>query len=242
MAADNKQRTDLTDPEFIARFARHLAHELNNPIGAISSAVYLIEDFVSTAESTGAVKRVETNLIDPFVKSIHEESDRLRDIVQEFVRYCATTNILSMPMDLSEFLSARAQEMSREGIPVTFGGDATPMPILADAGQIGMALRFLAMDAIRAGGNSVQIQLNRVDGMCAIELQDDRSRAPSSEDAEHAFDVRFERRDGGGLGLKLPFARKIIELHGGSITMKTIDDQTCVTILLPIRTEAETAR
>jgi signal transduction histidine kinase len=237
MPRDNELTAD-----FLARFARHLAHELNNPIGAISSAVYLIEDFVATAETSGGTKRVETELIAPFVGSIHEESDRLRDIVQEFVRFCATTSVLAMPMELSEFIAARVEELRRDGMRVEFERGELRIPIQADAGQLGMSLRFLIGDALRVGATCVRAFLRVQDDQCMIELHDDRPSMPGEEQALTAFDIRFERRDGSGLGLKLPLARKIIELHGGEIAMKTIEGQTVVTILLPIRSESESAR
>ncbi|MDP4199868.1 MAG: HAMP domain-containing sensor histidine kinase [Bacteroidota bacterium] len=221
--------------EFLARFGRHFAHELNNPIGAISSAVFLIEDFMST----GTDGSVQIEQIQPFVESIREECDQLRELVQEFVKFVSTDRVLALPLDLVEFLGARAAEMAREGLPVTFEESRTPemrqtANILGDAGSLGTVLRLLTDNAVDRGAKYVRIgQPQTDDRQCLIHIRDNRQPQLSPEVAQQLFEVNFDRRNS-GLGLKLPFIRKVIELHNGSIEAKSENGELDICIRLPI--------
>jgi signal transduction histidine kinase len=139
-----------------------------------------------------------------------------------------------MPLDLAEFLAARTADMQREGLPVRYESTTQSVRMMADAGQLGTALRLLVSEAAAQGAKKILIaSLALSDGKCQFHILDDRLQIPSTEHAASAFELNFEWHDG-GLGLKLPLAKKIVELHGGQVAMQTNAGQVDVTISLPV--------
>ena len=214
------------NPEFVTKFSRHFAHELNNPISAISSSVYLIEDFIGSAKD--GVLSIEE--VQPFIESIHEESDALKSLVQEFSKFFSTNSILPSPLDLTEFLSHRVDDMKRDGLPVSMDQSNEHKTIQGDAGALQLVLRTLVADAVEAGATSVQLSTN-ADG---ILIRDNRSGS-TDESFFNKWSERFTSFGARpGLGLKLPLAAKIIALHNGSLDIRGAESGGVeVRILLP---------
>jgi signal transduction histidine kinase len=212
-------------PEFLPRIGRHLAHELNNPISAISSAAFLIQDFIDTAEGG----QLDTEMVKPFIESIREECNKMKGIVEEFAKYVTTENILAMSLDLNEFLRNRAGEIGREGLPINFKESAEPVTIFADAGQLQFVLKSLAVYAQQSGATEVSFEVEKGKD-CVIRVKDNRPVNMTEEEIGDVFNPLPTKRTP-GLGLKLPLVKKVIDLHHGSIEM-TSENGKGVTICL----------
>ena len=225
---------DFSKPElqadFLPRLGRHLAHELNNPISAISSAAFLIQDFIETTEGG----KVDVEMIKPFVESISEECEKLKSVVEEFSKYVATESILAMPIEVNEFVRMRVVEMVRDGQLVTFHGSEGPTTIIGDAGALQFVLRALVSYSLVSGATLVTISvsngspskgagsLSKAAGeQCVITIRDDRGQPPADDEIADVFDPLPKRRTT-GLGLKLPLVKKLIELHHGSIELRAL--------------------
>ncbi len=213
----NEQQGFETDPDFLPKFSRHLAHQLNNPIGAISSCAYLLEDFI--ASSTTGTLSVED--VRPFITSIREECESMKLLVQEFSKFFATTGILTSPIELNEFLAHRVDEMQRGGLPVTMVETERRRTIEGDAGAVQSVIRILVEDAIREGATTVAIELGSEEWP-EITIRDNRVK-DVSPDAWTTQVEGFAPRHGGGVGLKLPLVGKLVRLHRGSIEASSAD-------------------
>ena len=227
-----KAMSDLSKPEskvdFLPRLGRHLAHELNNPISAISSAAFLIQDFIETAEGG----KVDIENVGPFVESISEECNKLKIIVEEFSKYVTTTSILAMPLEVNEFVRMRVAEMVRDGEVVTFQGSETPIKIIGDAGALQFVLRALTGYSFQCGATAITISVSNRD-QCIIAVADNRSPSPTEEEISDVFNPLPVRRTT-GLGLKLPLAKKLIDLHQGSIELTAPKEGgSMICIMLP---------
>ena len=224
----NPANENVIDPSFqmLSRLGRRLAHELNNPISAISSSVYLIQDILSTGTANGLE-------IEPFLTSIQEECESLKLTIQEFSKFASTTSILPSHIDLSEFVRKRAEEMAREGLPVRANVPNQQSFADADAGALSFVFRSIADTAQNAGATEIIFSLdNTMDN--TIHIADNRNRSTTSEELSSSFssDVTLERRQ--GLGLKLPLAKRIVEMHHGTIEFPASDDgRTHIEIRIP---------
>jgi two-component system, OmpR family, osmolarity sensor histidine kinase EnvZ len=218
---------------FLSKIGRHLAHELNNSISAISSSAYLVKDIMNSADGSNSGAGIQ-----PFIEGIEEECDNLKSVVEEFSKYVSTVSVLKMPMDIVEFLQARADEMTREGLPVKAVITAKEIFIEADPGALSIVLRNIADFAISEGATSVSISIED-GGDCSIAIRDNRPISRSLPELKEAFSpIPTGQRIVRGLGLKLPLAERIVKLHGGSIEFpETTDGQTEIRIILPQKGE-----
>ena len=217
----------------LSKIGRHLAHELNNPISAITSSAYLIQDMIGSADGT-----ISTEEIRPFVESIQEECATLKATVEEFSKYATTEKILPSRIDLTEFIRARAEEMAREGWPVTASAPEGPCFVNVDSGGLAFIFRAVAEAAKNDGAQTIHFGLTSSSAGCEIIMTDDR---PSSSDLSDVFSAETvaTRPRGSGLGLKLPLAKKIAELHGGTIEVAAqTGTKTRIIITLPVESSS----
>src|SRR5665213_1544577 len=112
----------------LSRLGRHLAHELNNPISAITSSAFLIQDIMSRSDG-----HIAAGDIQPFIDGISEECEKLKTIVDEFAKFATTESVLKNRIDLVELVRARTNDMASEGLPVTADVPAGAIYVEADA-------------------------------------------------------------------------------------------------------------
>src|SRR5207237_514261 len=110
------------------------------------------------------------------------------------------------------------------------------IPCEADAGGLAFVLRSIAEAAAGAGAKSISIAIPEP-GACEIIISDDRPMRAAAVEISEQFQPVFSKSRGlspiMGLGLKLPLARKIIELHGGRIEIpEQSGEKTEIRILL----------
>jgi signal transduction histidine kinase len=223
-------------PSFLAQLGRHLAHELNNPISAISSAVYLLEEFISSAEDG----KLSVEEVQPFIVGIREECDSLKSTVQEFSRFVTTESVLMSPLEITEFLRKRAEDFTREGLPVRFEQSEGTHTIFADAGGLQTVLRSIVENAIESGATTVTFRAHG--NPTEITISDDRQSQFTPEECQSLFEPLGARHSRVGLGLKLPLAKKIVDLHHGVIEMEMKPGGGAeVRIRIPETTPAEAA-
>lgn len=218
--------------EMLPRLGRHLAHELNNPISAIASSAFLIQDFIDTAENG----QLETEMIQPFIEGIREECGKLKTIVEEFARLTTTESILAMPINLEEFVRLRTGEFASEGLPVRPAALET-LTIYADPSQLQSALKALVQYAFARGARSIEVSTLTTDDSCELRVVADEPKNLTEEELDDLFHPLPARRTP-GLGLKLPLAYKIVQLHRGSIAVSSNENGTTFCITLPRNQES----
>lgn len=221
------QSTTETDQDLLYGLGRILAHELNNPISAISSAAYLIEDFASTAEDG----KLDVELVKPFIGSIREECLKLKYVVEEYSKFVTTRSSLPTALDLKQFIDARRRELEGEGLTIDVAVEVAS-PVNADAGQLQTMFQSLAEAAKLAGATNLKISGSESADQIELVFEDNRP-TENCEDPNEAFEpVPAKRRR--GLGLKLPTVKRIIDLHHGSVAAGLKDGIGCsVSISLP---------
>ncbi|GEM_PF-2418616 len=218
---------------FLSGLGRHLIHELNNPISAIASSIYLIKDIINTGNGTVSMEDIQ-----PFLDGIEEECNGLKSVVEEFSKYVSTKSLILLPIDLVEFVRARAADLSREGLSVTCDISENKLITDADAGALTFVLRSLAEAAHSAKARHITFRLDKLDS-CQIVVADDREPKLSEAELQEVFSpipsksATLPRRT--GLGLKLPLAKRIVELHGGTLELSdSASKETEIRILLPL--------
>ena len=221
--------TDLVSAQRMAAWgdvARRIAHEIKNPLTPIQlSAERIKRKFSRELEDHSADKLHEMTEV------IVRQTGDLRRIVDEFSKFARMPEPERKPEDLGDLLRAAVmlQEAGQPGVHfVSDIGDA-PMPAELDATMIGQALTNLIKNAGEAietlqekgapDGHRPEIRIvARIDeDMAEIRIMDNGIGLP--EDRARLFEPYVTTRDK-GTGLGLPIVKKIIEEHGGTLTLE----------------------
>jgi two-component system sensor histidine kinase HydH len=105
---------------------------------------------------------------------------------------------------------------------------------MIDESSMRGALMNLVLNAIEAmqHGGTLSISIDQTDEILRLEIAD-TGPGISDEEAKNIFEP-FYTTKAQGLGLGMPYAGKIIEQHGGTISLKSrIGEGTTIGISLP---------
>jgi two-component system, sensor histidine kinase len=210
---DRAERDNRTKDEFLAT----LAHELRNPLGAISNAVRVLE--LTHAEGEPARHAHEA-----ITRQIGHISHLVNDLLDVERVASGKIRLNRRPLDMAEAV--------RRAV-ATFTGDAQlnrhvdistePVWINADAVRLEQVLTNIMANAVKytPPGSWIRVAL-RVDDGDAVLTVEDTGFGISPKLLPFIFDlyVQADRtidRAQGGLGIGLPLVRRLVELHGGTI-------------------------
>lgn len=204
----------------IAELAGGLAHEIRNPLSTLSLNLDLLaEDFQNpeTSRDRRVLQKIER---------LRRESQRLQDILENFLRFARVQELDTKPTDLNvvvddmrDFLEPQA---TTKGI--VFRTQYTEnLPLVPlDSELFKQALLNLILNAEHAMPDGGELMMRtRREGRWNILDVTDTGVGMSEEVRSHVFDAFFSTRASGS-GLGLPTTRKIVEAHGGSLHVQSV--------------------
>jgi two-component system, sensor histidine kinase len=210
---DRAERDSRTKDDFLAI----LAHELRNPLGAISTAVAML----GVTQGEGAPATRAREVIARQVGHISHLIDDLLDIERVVA---GKIRLNRQPLDLAELV--------RQAV-ATFTGDARlnrhidvsteSVWVDGDAVRIQQVLTNLVTNAVKftPPGGRIRVAL-RADGASAVLSVEDWGFGISSSLLPVIFEMYVQAdqtitRARGGLGIGLALVRRLVELHGGTV-------------------------
>jgi signal transduction histidine kinase len=173
------------------------------------------------------------------LKRLESEIDRLSGFLRSFHGFAApqalqaTTCPLGRVID--DVLFWIRKDAKQLGIDIAIDGiDALP-PLRADPQQLKQVLLNLLMNAVHAmpDGGKITIGAGAKDGHARIDVADS-GRGIAPDVLDRVFEPFFTtRREGTGLGLSI--VRKIVEQHGGTITVRSeLGHGSCFSMSWPL--------
>jgi signal transduction histidine kinase len=151
----------------------------------------------------------------------------------------------TQPVDLAELAAAAVEDVSaaaaEKRVSVTLDTDG-PVPLEGDPARLGQVLDNLLSNAIKytPTGGAVVLSARDGDGQRRFEVSDNGIGIPQ-EELGQLFSRFYRastatRREIPGTGLGLVIARAIVEGHGGTISLESLEGAgTRVTVTLPLR-------
>jgi len=219
----------------VGRMAASIIHDFKNPMATIRGMAEWVK-----------AKHPEPDTAEN-VQLIVDEVDRLVEMTAEVLDYCRSkTQLNPEPTQLHVFFDEAMKplrlDFERRGIRLDaqiHHTDAIPL----DRRRFQRVIYNLATNAADAmpGGGALRLRAAREGDMVQIEVADCGCGIPpeSQEKVWQPF-VTMGKKHGTGLGL--PIARKIIEDHGGTITLQSeVGKGTTFAIRLPIQGRASKA-
>jgi signal transduction histidine kinase len=241
-AREEAQRKD----EFLAM----LAHELRNPLAAISSALQLWELIGSDAgrqqEVLAVCKRQVGNLT------------RLVNDLLEMARIArGEVELQRAPLALQDVLGSALQaargQFERQSVRLVTRMAAEPCRVLGDTTRLEQVFANLLNNAAKfsARGGQVEVLLDTFDAggrpWVRVAVRDEGRGIPLDKldaifDLFVQVDTRIDRARG-GLGIGLSLVRALVELHGGRVRASSagLGQGSCFTVELPLLPEAWTS-
>jgi signal transduction histidine kinase len=207
--AENKAKD-----EFLAM----LGHELRNPLGAITSAVTLMNAAGATAARHERARAI-----------IERQSRHLAHIVDDLLDLSRimTGKILlqKQHIDLGEAVTRCAETLRTTDIKQhVWHIAAEPVWVDADATRLEQMISNLIVNAIKYTpvGGSIHIALSEVAGEAVLEVRDS-GIGIEPELLPNIFNIFVQGatsidRAEGGMGIGLSLVRQLAVLHGGSVT------------------------
>lgn len=195
----------------VGRMAAGMAHELRNPLTAISMLIQLQRE---KAEEDG----LPTEDLQVVEREIVRMEERLTAFI-DFARPSRPNGRLIDPADVvAEKLALLQGRAAKQRVELNFRPPAEPVRVEADPEQIGRVLMNLAgnaMDAMPLGGR-LDIALTRADDGFVDLTVDDTGPGIGPADPNRLFEP-FHTSKEAGLGLGLAISRRIAQDHGGRL-------------------------
>ncbi len=203
----------------LAELAGSLAHEIKNPLAVIRMNMDLLAEDLADAETPR--ERRARNKIDV----VHDQCTRLESLLNDFLKFARVRSLDLTPGSLNEqiesvlkFYGVTARDADVRILPHLDGELPT---VLLDRETLRAALMNLVKNALEAmsdGGTLTVITRITPSGV-ALDLID-TGAGMDERTALHMFDAFYSTKEGGS-GLGLPTAQKIIEGHGGRISVQS---------------------
>lgn len=224
MNESSQKKSSEVDPmraryEELAELAGSLAHEIKNPLSVIHMNIDLLSE--DLAEIDSRLSRRLVNRID----IVRGQCERMESLLRDFLRYTRLRDIDLVSGSLNDqidmVLRAYQAQAEQEGVDIEKYLDADLPSILLHSDSLQAALMNLVKNAIEAmsAGGQLVVRTYSTRTSVALDLID-TGRGVDDVTVLHMFEPFYSTKDG-GTGLGLPTARRIIESHGGRISVQS---------------------
>ena len=243
----------------LGEMAAGVAHEINNPVGYVSSNLTTLQKYLTVYEEVLDAPTTDATALDVLKKKVNftfirndvrnlvsetqEGVERVKTIIKDLKDYARTNTSASyLPSDIHVGLKstlniASNQIKNRASIKLDLGD----LPLVeCAASQINQVLLNLLVNAAHSIPDGIEglihIRTSCDDMFVFIEVEDNGSGI-SEDTLQKVFDPFFTTKDPGkGTGLGLSVSQKIIQDHGGSLTASSaVGVGSIFKISLPIK-------
>ena len=216
LAARTKGHDHLAE---LGRLAGGLAHEIKNPLSTINVNLRLLSEDLARHgddEHRRWLRRLH---------SVQEEANRLKTILDDFLRYAGKYELTMARADLRrvvsevvDFFSPQAEDarvVLRSALP------DGPVYCSIDEKLMKQALLNLMINAVQAmpDGGELLIRAARPQDRAVVEVID-TGRGIDPDEIGKVFEVYYSTKKR-GTGLGLPTTRRIVAEHGGTIRLES---------------------
>ncbi len=228
-----KARIEQERIQILATFIQNASHEFRTPLSLIKTNTYLL------SHSTDMEKQEKR------IEKIVSAVDTIDLLVETMLRLTKLDSVIDYPshlLPLSSLLPTLENNFNQnqqKSLSLIINCASNLPSICANQEDLLFALEQILKNAAQASPENeiVKVNVYVADTMLKIEIEDN-GEGMSREVLNNIFE-RFYRYDEShttyGMGLGLPIAKRIIELHKGTIDVEsTLGEYTCVTVSLPI--------
>ena len=216
----------------IGLLAGGVAHEINNPLQVVTGRIELL------------LARKNDRVTQQTLQCVLENTNRMTGIVSNllsFSRHSSDGEMqeINVSAILDKTLALLEHQMVTDNIVII--RDLQELdPILGRPGQLQQVFTNLILNAYQAmqerGGGELTIKTSLQSDMVEVDITDTGPGIPQKH-LDHLFEPFFSTKpEGKGTGLGLSIAYGIVQSHGGSIKVQSVEGRgTCFSVSLPIK-------
>ena len=212
----------------LGRAAAQVAHEVKNPLaGLLLYSMHLKSKAGNFSES-------EAYLVDKIVETINHLNSRVEQILGFARPVNLTLQRGNFNQIINDILELLRPQLTANNVEVRLSMGRQAAYSMMDEASMRGALMNLILNAIEAmpGGGTLSIKVEQTDKTLRIEIAD-TGPGIGEEQAKKIFEPFYTTKDQ-GLGLGMPYAKKIIDQHGGTISLSSQQGEgTTINITLP---------
>jgi signal transduction histidine kinase len=220
-----RQEEDLrTANQNQSEFLAVLGHELRNPLAPLSAGLTLLER-----------ARTQPELLDRLQPMMERQFGHLLRLVDDLLDFARINrgqiSLQTSELDLNDVVNAGAEQLaaSIEGRSNTLLLDlcGSPLPVVGDFARLTQVIANLLSNANRYMDSGGKISITtRADAERAVVTVADTGYGIPAEQLTKIFDLfsrvpEHRRRADSGFGIGLALARRLLEMHGGTIEARS---------------------
>jgi signal transduction histidine kinase len=221
-------------------FMAMLGHELRNPLGAITSAVAVLDHASKPGMPAEASERAR--------EVLRRQSAHLRSLVDDLLEVnralMGKLALNRQRMDLGEAVRSCVDMLQSSGKLKTHQVEVAlaPAVVQGDPTRLAQVIDNILDNAVKysPAGTLVAIDVRQVDEEAVLSVRD-QGIGITPDLLPHVFKVFVQgkqtlQRAQGGLGIGLTLVRRLVEMHGGTIAVSSdgLNQGVTVTIRLPL--------
>jgi signal transduction histidine kinase/CheY-like chemotaxis protein len=221
-------------------FLATVAHELRTPLSAMLGWAHVLRE-EKVDETTSA------RALDAILRNARAQMRLIADLLDISRIVAGTMQVEMQAMEPVAVIRAALETVrpaaEQKGITLTSNVDAEAGPVTGDPSRLQQVLWNLLTNSVKftPEGGAVAVRVQAVEGQVEVTVEDTGPGIPPAF-LPHVFE-RFRQAGGeatrgkGGLGLGMAIARKVVELHEGTITAANRDPGpgAVFTVRLPIK-------
>jgi len=217
----------------LGKLAAGIAHEINNPLGGILIYSHLL------LEDTSRKSPHYENL-----KKIVKETSRCKDIVKGLLEFARPKEPEVSQIDLNDVVDRSLAIVEKQALFQNIKIIKAYMPglpkIVADGSQLQQVFMNIIINAAEAMDGKGVLSLSTsldTDGACIEAKISDTGHGINEEDKKRLFEPFFSTKEvGKGTGLGLAISYSIIQIHQGTIDVKSEEGKgSTFTVRLPVK-------
>ena len=217
------------DPEALAQLAQVLAHRLRGLVAGIEGYTDLLADSLMSRDQRELALK------------IMEGAARIESVLADLQLYGETVKPVMQPVQVKELVSALLTPIADEDcerIEIHVDASEGRRMLQADPHLVRQALLVLVQNALEATrrAGTVRIEVTSAEVPHQIEISVWNDGLIGVENAEHVVFVPFYTTKTHNLGVGLSIARRIAQLHNGSVdlTVNSVEDGVRFSLQLPV--------
>ena len=211
-----------------------LAHEIKNPLSTVQLNLQLLQEDLDPHQPSyqRLISRVQT---------VHREAGRLREILDDFLRYAGRIELDRKPVDLNQMLEELVDFFTPQAqvnrVQIRLRRHPSPVVAQVDERLLKQAVLNLMLNGVQAmtaGGELILSVAPRGTREAVIDVIDTGPGIPPDV-RDRIFHAYYTTKKG-GTGIGLAMAKRIADEHGGSIDVRSETGKgSDFSIVLPLR-------